>query len=423
MDLRLEHAGKALGNFLEDELSGAYLGLGQDARVHLERFRSFLHSFYVQKYGYWPPPQPKRNCKTLPKSTYQAMYVEIRKLYEYLVDPHSSDSFQNDRQLDGGICVLQNIKAFDSRLKYITLPHALPLVPVLPYNMAGPKAYGLARLLSSKQAKIDRRAASSAALFRATNAGDMVVLDCGLVRQYIKFEKTWSMKEEERITCADARKVRWILVYAMLQTLISVTRAPKEVRDIEGVSYPLCCQTAGTPPWIVGSRTKLSKSTPQEATVSQTDRVAEIMPDRYWPTTKPHPLEPRARPVPAVSLPHKISFSDELSVKSPQPQKAGLCEMLLHEYQLNASPRRLDSHPSTPSSEETCSSGWDSSSDEDAMEHASVTGSGSLYGDDEGLALPYDQGTCDPMMMTKKLSISSFQQGNLNPEVERYIES
>ena len=98
MDLRLEHAGKALSNFLEDDLSGSYLGLSQDARVHLERFRSFLHSFYVQKYGYWPPPQPKRNCKILPKSTYQTMYSEIRNLYEYLVDPRSSDSFENNRQ-------------------------------------------------------------------------------------------------------------------------------------------------------------------------------------------------------------------------------------------------------------------------------------------------------------------------------------
>lgn len=420
MDLRLEHAGRALGTFLEDELSGACLGLGQDARAHLERFRSFLHSFYVQKYGYWPPPQPKRYCNTLPKSTYQAMYFEIRNLYEYLVDPHSGDSFQIDRPLDGGICVLQNIKAFDSRHRYTSLPHALPLLPV---QMAGPKAHGLARLFGSKQAKINRRAASSAALFRATNAGDMTVLDCGLVRQYIKFEMTCSMKEEERITCSDARKVRWILVYAMLQTLVSVTRAPKEVRDTEGVSYSLCCQIAGTPPWTVGTTSQPSDSVQHEPTVKQSDHAVEIKPDTDWSALKPHPLATRATPTPAISLPHKVSFSHALSVESPQPQKAGLCEMLLQGYEVIAIPQHVDSHPSTPSSSEEEGSGWDTSSDEDAMEHASVTGSASFYGDDEGLARPYHQETNNSMALAKKYSISSFHPGSLNPEVEGYIKS
>lgn len=420
MDLRLEHAGKALSNFLEDDLSGSYLGLGQDARVHLERFRSFLHSFYVQKYGYWPPPQPKWNSTTLSKSIYQAMYSEFRNLYEYLVDPYFSDSFENNRHVDGGICVLQNIQAFDTRHKYTTLPHALPLLPVLPPGMAGSKAQGLASLFGSKQAKIDRRVASSTALLRATNAGDMTVFDCGLVRQYVSFEQTWSMKEEERITCADARKVRWILVYAMLQTLVSVTRAPMEVRDTESVSYPLCCQIAGTPPWNNGPGTQVPNAAQRKLTASHSERVIEIKLDNDWSALKPHPLAPRVIPAPALALPQKISVSHALSVKSPQPQKAGLCEMLLNGYDLNASPPDADSHPSTPCSSEEGSSGWDTSSDEDAMEHASVTGSASFYGDDDG-ARPYDQDVKN--CMTKKLSVSSFKLDTFNPEVERYIRS
>ena len=422
MDLRLEHAGKALGNFLEDELSGTYLGLGQDARVHLERFRSFLHSFYVQKYGYWPPPQPKRNCKTLPKTTYQAMYSEIRNLYEFLVDTQSSDSFENDRPVDGGICVLQNIKAFDSRHKYTTLPHALPLLPSLPPDMAGPKAHGISKIFTSKQSRIDRRVASAAALFRATNAGDMAILDCNLVRHYIKFEKTWSMREEERITCADARKVRWILVYAMLQTLVSVTRAPKEVKDTEGVSYPLCCQIAGTPPWNIGVRSQPASQAQNTTATAQWEPTIDIKPDSDWSSLRPNALSPRPKVISAPSLPHKISISHALSVKSPQPQKAGLCEMLLQEYGLNSSPLEGDKQPSTPSSsEEEGSSGWDSSSNEDPMEHRSITGSASFYGDDEDVAKPYDQGSENPV--AKKVSISSFQPSSLNPEVERYIRS
>ena len=419
MDLRLEHAGKALGNFLEDEMSGSYLGLGQDARVHMERFRSFLHSFYVQKYGYWPPPQTKKNSKTLPKSTYRTMYFEIRNLYEYLVDPTSSGSIQNNRPADGGICVLQNIKTFDKRHKYTTLPHALPLLPELSNEMAGQKTHGLAKFFGSRQLRLDRRLAASAALSAATNPSDMAVMECRLVREYLKFEKSWSMSQEERISCADARKVRWILVYAMLQTLISVTRAPKEVRDTEDVSYPLCCQIAGTPPWKLGMRPQPFDEGQAAVDAKVSTPVPQVRPDNDYFTPKPVST-PMTRPQPAISFPHRVSISHGLSLKSPQPQKAGLCEILLSGYSLNTNTGYVDSDPSTPSSvEREGSSGWDTSSDEDAMEHASVNGSASFYGDDEEGAQPHEKLSVNPM--SKKLSTSSFQPGDFNPEVDHYI--
>lgn len=421
MDLRLEHAGKALGNFLEDDMSGSYLGLGQDARVHLERFRSFLHSFYVQKYGYWPPPQKNRHSKALPKSIYRTMYFEIRNLYEYLVDPTSSDSFQSSRPAEGGICVLQNIKTFDKRHKYATLPHALPLLPQLPRDMAGHKIHGLAKLFASKQLRLERRVAASAALSAATNPSNVAVMECRLVREYLKFEKTWSMNEEERITCADARKVRWILVYAMLQTLVSVTRAPKEVRDTEDVEYPLCCQIAGTPPWNLGKRPQpLDKDVAAINTYSPSP-IISIKPDidDYF-TPKPA-SSPIIKAQPAITLPHKISIPEGLCLQSPQPQKAAFCETLLNGYHLNTVTAAVDSDPSTPSSvDREGSSGWDSSSDGDTMEHASVNGSASFYGDDEDTEQPHTKAGSSDL---RKLSISSFQPGDLNPEVERYIHS
>ncbi|KAI4197522.1 MAG: hypothetical protein LQ348_002158, partial [Seirophora lacunosa] len=249
MDLRLEHAGRSLGNFLEDDLSGAHLGLPPPARVHLDRFRSFLQSFYVGKYGYWPPSRANVSSAAFPKPVFKSMYFEFRNLYEYLVDPTFHTGLSSDRPADGGICVLQNVTAFDKRRKYASLPHPLPLVPETP--LGRPKTATVRKLFKHSHAqKVERRNATLAALSAATNPSDVKVMECRLVREYLCFEKSWTLQEkEETVSCSDARKVRWILIYAMLQTLISVTRAPPEVRDTEGVPYPLCCQIAGTPPW------------------------------------------------------------------------------------------------------------------------------------------------------------------------------
>ncbi|KAL8637741.1 MAG: hypothetical protein Q9226_009085, partial [Calogaya cf. arnoldii] len=249
MNLRLEHAGRSLGTFLEDDLSGAYLGLAAGARGHLDRFRSFLHSFYVGKFGYWPPTRANQSSAAFSKSTLKSMYFEFRNLYEYLVDSTSSSELQSNRPADGGICVFQNVTAFDKRRKYASLPHPLPLLPEMPAQAGRPNT--VRKLFKNSQAmKQERRAAALAALSAATNPSDVKILECGLVREYLRFEKSWTLLEkDESVSCSDARKVRWLLIYAILQTLISVTRAPPEVRDTEGVSYPLCCQIAGTPPW------------------------------------------------------------------------------------------------------------------------------------------------------------------------------
>ncbi|KAL8761603.1 MAG: hypothetical protein Q9184_002278 [Pyrenodesmia sp. 2 TL-2023] len=249
MNVRLEDAGRSLGNFLEDDLSRAYLGLTPAARIHLDRFRSFLHSFYVGKYGYWPPTRSNIISAALPKPMFRSMYFEFRNLYEYLVDGNSNNGLSSDRPADGGICVLQNITAFDKRRKYTSLPHSLPLIPEIPLGHR--RTTTVRRLFRYSHAqKNERRAATLAALSAATNPSDVKVMECRLIREYLRFEKSWTLQDnEEAVSCSDARKVRWILIYAVLQILISVTCAPPEVRDTEGVPYPLCCQVAGTPPW------------------------------------------------------------------------------------------------------------------------------------------------------------------------------
>jgi hypothetical protein len=126
MDMRLEHAGEMLGSFLSDDLSDAHLGLSTSARAHLDKFRSFLQSYYVAKLGYYPPTAPEGSSTAFPKNVYRQMRQEFQTLYDYLVD---SNSEATPFSQQGGICVLQTVEAFDSRHKYPSLPNTLPLLP------------------------------------------------------------------------------------------------------------------------------------------------------------------------------------------------------------------------------------------------------------------------------------------------------
>ena len=341
MDLRLERAGDLMSNFLEDDLSGANLGLGKEAHLHLERFRSFLYSHYVAQHCFWPPASTVEDSISFPQSVYRAMYFDFRNLYSYLVDRSSGVSIQDNKPVDGGICVFQNVQAFDKRNKYAALPHPLPLVPKVPSTLSSRKGLSKFNIFVSKKATFDRRAAAAGALASASNTSDPETTSCGLVKDYMRFEKIWTMKEEEAVSCADARKVRWILVYAILQTLISVTQVPTEVRDTEGVQYPLCCQIAGTPPWTT-SRPIGSRRAPQDAVEprpkSLKEHIIELGPDMDIVSAKPSPLDIPKKRSKAPSPPRSISFPSKLTLRTPKPISSKSLEILTSENTAAISP-------------------------------------------------------------------------------------
>lgn len=253
MDLHLGRVSRALRTFLEDELCPANFGLPTGAQAHLDRFRSVLHSFYVNKLGYWPPEKGTIFSKPLLES----MASEFDKLYKFLVDGESSESMQDQtKPANGGICVIQNLNAFNERHNYDPLSHPLPLVPE--YQSQGGKTESQRGLrafkLGGKPTRVERGTSARKALAMATNSSDPTILDCPLVREYIRFEQQWSSKPEEKVSVADARRVRWIVIYSILQMLTSVTRAPAEVNDPGSVPYHMCLLTTGTPPW--GTTTK-----------------------------------------------------------------------------------------------------------------------------------------------------------------------
>ncbi|KAF2796092.1 hypothetical protein K505DRAFT_238574 [Melanomma pulvis-pyrius CBS 109.77] len=369
MDIQLDRVMLAVSNFLEDDLSPAFLGLSDGGRMHLDRFRSFLHGFYVEKFGYWPPPKDSSFSKAL----YKSMYFDFKYLYDYLVDLESTADISSQKPASGGICVLQNVESFDKRHRFTALPHPLPLLPEhVPMKKRTQSQKTLRALtLGSKQAKTERYMTTRAALTLATNSRDITVTSCPLVQSYMRFERQCALNQrDEKVKMADARKIRWLLVYGTLQYLISAIRAPKEVRDTEGPTYPLCCLVTEKSPWQIGVK---ALTAPAVATVNvpeaintylsesgcdssdNTPKALTIQPDcqtgEYFTHTNPDATPMASRPV-SVEIPsplrlssptrnssvrsfRRLSFSSLGSWKNTVVLKTPAqpyCEILVHGY-------------------------------------------------------------------------------------------
>lgn len=282
MDLHIERVVRALGSFLEEELGPEQLGISKAARDHLDRFRSCLHNYYVEKLGYYPPTEEGPWNKRL----WTKMYHSFQTLYEYLVDTESSTDPTNSRALTGGICVAQNVRAFDERHGYTSLPHPMPLLPAVaaPKGTTEPQKGLRSFRLGRQDTLSSQKSLAREALAQATNRGDHDVSACELVQEYQRFER---QKLEEKLTLAEARKVRWLLIYSVLQMLVSITRAPKEVRDTETPTYPLCVLTVGCPDFEDGTSGKLhgahsqhsmADTVPPQAVIDDSDKFS-IHPD------------------------------------------------------------------------------------------------------------------------------------------------
>ncbi|KAK2758667.1 hypothetical protein FQN54_003357 [Arachnomyces sp. PD_36] len=287
--LRLEQAADDLGTFFQDRLSGTYLGLSDAARDHLDRFRSFLNTFYLGKYGRWPPPEfGGGGVLHFPKEAYRTLYFDFRCLYEYLADMESTPSMQHNKLASGGLCVLQNVSAFDRRNGYQTLLHPLPLLPenTTPNNRADSgwatslRPFGQTRhVLRTESVSRRNKLATVRALVLARN-NRLDLMSTAIIQEYSRFEKVCTLGSAEKVSAADGRKVRWLLIYTVLQTLVSVNEAPREVTQKEDVPYPLCCHIPNLRPWNVqGDGLRLKRPNMPRAEIDENG----ISPDAKYP--------------------------------------------------------------------------------------------------------------------------------------------
>ena len=423
MDVRLQNAGRMLGSFLFDDLSDAHLGLSSGARSHLDKFRSFLQAYYVAKLGYYPP-----SSGAFPKNIYGQMCAEFQKLYDLLVDMQFSTADNIPVSQQGGICVFQSVQAFDARHKYTSLQHPIPLLPEV--DDISPDKQRLSKRFSfnskADKMKPDSRLVAFSSLNKATNRHDQSLYDCSLVRAYRGFEKDCVFSpskadKSEKLSQTDARKVRWILIYSILQTLLSVTKVPMEVRDTQNVPYSLCVLTAGCPPWkterpletLLRTQTDqtredfistLAKSVTSFETFPSTP--SEIKPDIDYITLahKKQNSTSSAASTVSTTISRKGTVRRALStlgnmpeLRHPKPHRAAFHEILVYGYgngtnhvSITAAPSkaadeqaRKKSTDSNSSSTEESSSGWsDSSADAGGFDSPRTSISGSRRGSD-----------------------------------------
>lgn len=274
MDLRLGDAGSMLRSFMEEDLSEANLGLSAGARAHLDRFRSFILAFYTNKMGYYPPTSIDAWSTIFQPEVYRQMRQDFEALYEYLVDESFTTADSSPFMAHGGLCTLQSVHAFDLRHKFQPLPHPLPLLPdtVVTSKESRRRSIswrgsgtGSIRVSSAEKLRPDQRLVGHAALMKATNKSKAELLKNRLVLAYLQFEEDsvfgLSLKADRlekawlSVSPMDARKVRWLLIYAVYQTLRSCTNIPPEVAArCDGgaggsLPYHVAVSTEGLPPW------------------------------------------------------------------------------------------------------------------------------------------------------------------------------
>lgn len=350
MEVRLDRVCRSIETFFEHEISGNFLGVPQAGKDHFDRFRSFLHSYYIEQHGFWPPAGFELD--TTKWTVYSSMYSDFRNLYHHLVDADSPTEHSN-LLTSGGVCALQNIRAFDARQRFDTLPRPLPRIPVEPVTTT--RSQSLMRRRSWNpitQKKLERDSRNSLKVQSLINASnrDMSIMSSLLVRRFCEFEAQSTISSYDHISLGDGRKIRWILIYAILQTLISIMQAPLPVRNTEGLSYSLCCKVPESMPWR--SRFSYTKQKKTSEIVPDIDYIHPNTSSNNVDGRQPRSLtkqekQQRRKSLPggtssflgrsssnprSSSLRRFMSLNRKTSDEPTSPKQAAFCEILVHGY-------------------------------------------------------------------------------------------
>ncbi|KAK6329808.1 hypothetical protein TWF730_006107 [Orbilia blumenaviensis] len=242
------------------------------ARHAFDRFQKFLAKHYQSRFGSWPPGGEKYG-----RLLYQQLQRDFNALYDFLVDkdvtwesvapPSSAASISSStrtagpqklvnpykpdfRADDASLQFTDIILSFDRNGKdrYPHIPHPYPLVPDVKTTTAI-RTNKQSNFFGKRNANADKtiEKENALALIKATNLDALYTSpNNSLVAAYQMMEKSDRTIE---IDPHDARKGRWLLIYAVLQTLATITVDAPGLKYTDNVDYFLCAPIKGALPW------------------------------------------------------------------------------------------------------------------------------------------------------------------------------
>ncbi|KAK4667799.1 uncharacterized protein QC764_704540 [Podospora pseudoanserina] len=246
MSTYLGRAGQQLRDFLESDFRESQTKLTPGEHSHLDRFRMFLAAYFTKRLGRYPPASIEPPYLVFERDVYATMHQDLDALYQHLADTTlCTTSMPTLAHLKTGGTILQIVHGFDERNKFTPLDHPLPLVPeVIPK----PATRKLSWLSRNDKVKPRQTLVDHASLIKATNKQSSLMAN-PLVVAYRKLEEDAvffpsKADKNEKLTQADTRKARWVLIYCISQILRSCSYSPPICRNMEGVRYNIAIDTS-----------------------------------------------------------------------------------------------------------------------------------------------------------------------------------
>ncbi|KAF2089151.1 hypothetical protein K490DRAFT_38953, partial [Saccharata proteae CBS 121410] len=238
-----------------------------------EAFRGYLKNYYAQLGGEWPPSRYAYGKSWLTRDLVNRLQQDFGALYDILVNRDiewndceerhtrkwqmasksalSPDAFSPDLP---NMPITDMLISFDNQHGYLHIPHPYPLLPRRLAQTPAPTKLkkSLFHIGKKDKDKASSRDPSeqmklSLAFGDATNINKLGMnLEVNDLRDdFLEYEKSVS----SALPPADARLGRWILLYAILQVLSTLSVDTIGIAHSDGVPYFLCPSLSNCPPW------------------------------------------------------------------------------------------------------------------------------------------------------------------------------
>ncbi|KAL9099665.1 MAG: hypothetical protein Q9163_004866 [Psora crenata] len=224
-------------------------------------FRRFLIHYYKKAYKSWPPRNVGRLDAWLARDLAAQLQKDFGALYKFYVD---RDVVWDDTgkhmirktartpmraQNSNDLCLEKALVGFDLKHKYHHIPNPHPILPQ-PIQVSEAAQRSQSKPLFGRKAKaLEKRVLSA-----STEASNAILLAPeitanSLVQAFIKFDRSDRLGEEDPCT---VRKIRWVLLYGILQVLSNLAADTPHLWFKDDVNYYLNPRLKGMPPWKTG---------------------------------------------------------------------------------------------------------------------------------------------------------------------------